>query len=339
MREWRRISRRCWRQSSQIPRSGSLVCRFCRQRNGGESSWIGMIPRPVFAVSALSPNGSPGRSERTPDAVAVSDGRIRLSYRELARRSSAIADRLCREDVGRDEVVVLLCRTRRRLPGCNDRGAAGGRSISSPRTRRFPPARLAQIIQHSGAPLVLTGQDCATALSKALSGMPARERPQVLSLAKTNSGDARDTTPAVRPAPSSLACVIYTSGSTGVPKGAMIEQRGLLNHLLSKISDLELSASDVVAQTSPQSFRHLGLAVPRGPDGRSARPHLCRRGGAGPGAADAGDIARGGNRSADRADAAARDPRSDAQRVHRSRTESTSLADFHRGSPRSRSLS
>ena len=34
----------------------------------------------------------------------------------------------------------------------------------------------------------------------------------------------------------------------------MIEQRGLFNHLLSKISDLELSASDVVAQTSPQSF-------------------------------------------------------------------------------------
>ena len=34
----------------------------------------------------------------------------------------------------------------------------------------------------------------------------------------------------------------------------MIEQRGMFNHLLSKISDLELSASDVVAQTSPQSF-------------------------------------------------------------------------------------
>ena len=51
-----------------------------------------------------------------------------------------------------------------------------------------------------------------------------------------------------------MACVIYTSGSTGIPKGAMIEQRGMFNHLLSKILDLELSASDVVAQTSPQGF-------------------------------------------------------------------------------------
>ena len=34
------------------------------------------------------------QAERTPDAMAVSAGRVRLSYRELARRSSAIADRL-----------------------------------------------------------------------------------------------------------------------------------------------------------------------------------------------------------------------------------------------------
>jgi amino acid adenylation domain-containing protein len=51
-----------------------------------------------------------------------------------------------------------------------------------------------------------------------------------------------------------LAYVIYTSGSTGIPKGAMIEHRGLLNHLHSQISDLALSASDVIAQTAPQSF-------------------------------------------------------------------------------------
>ena len=34
----------------------------------------------------------------------------------------------------------------------------------------------------------------------------------------------------------------------------MIEQRGLLNHLASLISELKLSATDVVAQTAPQSF-------------------------------------------------------------------------------------
>ena len=88
----------------------------------------------------------------------------------------------------------------------------------------------------------------------------------------------------------------------------MIEQRGMFNHLLSKIADLELSASDVVAQTSPQSFVISVWQFLAAPDGRRARPHLCRRRGAGPGAAHAGDIARGDNRSADRAVATARNP-------------------------------
>jgi len=34
----------------------------------------------------------------------------------------------------------------------------------------------------------------------------------------------------------------------------MIEQRGMYNHLLSQISDLQLSAADVIAQTAPQSY-------------------------------------------------------------------------------------
>jgi amino acid adenylation domain-containing protein/non-ribosomal peptide synthase protein (TIGR01720 family) len=51
-----------------------------------------------------------------------------------------------------------------------------------------------------------------------------------------------------------LAYIIYTSGSTGVPKGAMIERAGMLNHLYAKITTLGITSSSVVAQTSSQSF-------------------------------------------------------------------------------------
>ena len=51
-----------------------------------------------------------------------------------------------------------------------------------------------------------------------------------------------------------LAYVIYTSGSTGAPKGAMIEHRGMINHLFAKISDLKLTSNDCVAQTARISF-------------------------------------------------------------------------------------
>src|SRR5262249_27404930 len=45
-----------------------------------------------------------------------------------------------------------------------------------------------------------------------------------------------------------------TSGSTGVPKGAMVERRGMLNHLFAKVWDLAMDESDVVGQTASQCF-------------------------------------------------------------------------------------
>ncbi|MEA3079815.1 MAG: hypothetical protein QOF05_1223, partial [Sphingomonadales bacterium] len=194
-----------------------------------------------------------GQVARTPGAVAVSAGQDRLSYLELASQASAIARRLCGERLRRDEVVVLFAeRGIDFLAAMIAVNRAGGAFL--PMDPAMPAARLAQIIEQSGARLVLTTQDCAAALQAAISGLPRKARPRVLPIAKLKTVACEDLMPAVRRAPSSLACVIYTSGSTGVPKGAMIEQAGMVNHLLSKISDLELSASDVVAQTSPQSF-------------------------------------------------------------------------------------
>ena len=51
-----------------------------------------------------------------------------------------------------------------------------------------------------------------------------------------------------------LAYVIFTSGSTGDPKGAMITQAGMVNHLWAKIEDLVLQPADAIAQTASCSF-------------------------------------------------------------------------------------
>jgi D-alanine--poly(phosphoribitol) ligase subunit 1 len=51
-----------------------------------------------------------------------------------------------------------------------------------------------------------------------------------------------------------LRYVIYTSGSTGIPKGAMVEHQGMVNHLWSKVIDLNIDRSDVVGFTAPVIF-------------------------------------------------------------------------------------
>ncbi|WP_306352337.1 amino acid adenylation domain-containing protein [Flavobacterium sp. '19STA2R22 D10 B1'] len=53
---------------------------------------------------------------------------------------------------------------------------------------------------------------------------------------------------------SQLAYIVYTSGSTGIPKGCMIEHRGIINHLLSKIELLDLNENTRICHTSKLNF-------------------------------------------------------------------------------------
>jgi len=51
-----------------------------------------------------------------------------------------------------------------------------------------------------------------------------------------------------------LAYIIYTSGSTGQPKGVLIEHRGIVNTIVSQISEYEVSSLDHCLQFSNPSF-------------------------------------------------------------------------------------
>jgi amino acid adenylation domain-containing protein len=135
-----------------------------------------------------------------------------------------------------------------------------------------PPARLATILGSSCARVLLTGR-AQSAMVEALIE-PLVERIQVAELEDAIAPGATKPARAARRAASSLAYLIYTSGSSGAPKGVMIEQRGLSNHLASLISGLNLSARDVIAQTAPQSFVISVWQFLAGPM-VGARVHIC----------------------------------------------------------------
>ena len=221
--------------------------------------------------------------KRAPGATAISTGQERLDYRELGRRSSAIAHRLTLEGIGPEKVVALLAeRGANLLSAITAVQRVGGAFVCL--DPALPATRLAEIARSSGAALLLAGQGSAAALKELLSEWPARERGRVLmleDLIKPRSAGSRSagsrparSRPPARARASNLAYLIYTSGSTGVPKGVMIEQRGLLNHLNSLISELGLSATDVIAQTAPQSFVISVWQFLAGPM-VGARVHIC----------------------------------------------------------------
>jgi amino acid adenylation domain-containing protein len=108
------------------------------------------------------------------------------------------------------------------------------------------------VLERSGSRLIVAGAGLVEAAREA-----AGEGVEVLDLDALLAGlddDAAPFMPAAAAGPRSLAYVIYTSGSTGAPKGAMVEHRGMLNHLLAKARGLSLTEADAVAQTAPLCF-------------------------------------------------------------------------------------
>jgi len=194
---------------------------------------------------------------QTPDAVAVVGRTQQLTYRELDARGTRIAHALSAQGVGSDSIVAVL----------EERDAGliamlvgifkvGGAYL--PLDLGHPAQRWADILELSRAAVVLTSSAWEARLIEAIELLPPSARPQVLKIDSLLHGPPQggwsEQARLRRHWSSQLAYVIYTSGSTGVPKGAMVTQRGLLNHLTSKLRMLRLSAGDVIAQTASLCF-------------------------------------------------------------------------------------
>jgi amino acid adenylation domain-containing protein/non-ribosomal peptide synthase protein (TIGR01720 family) len=189
---------------------------------------------------------------RSPHAIAVRAPDATLTYRQLADQARRLAAHLLAAGAGPETLVAVLA----------ERGAGFLTAVLAsflagaaylPLDPRHPPGRLRQVLGQSRPVLALVTPDLQASLTRALDGLEAEARPPVLRLDTLLSAPA----PTVfwpQQRPEQLAYVIYTSGSTGTPKGAMVEQRGMVNHLFVKIQDLALNEADTVAQTASQCF-------------------------------------------------------------------------------------
>ncbi|MDF0674710.1 MAG: amino acid adenylation domain-containing protein [Nitrospira sp.] len=193
------------------------------------------------------------QAARSAEAVAVACGEETLSYQDLNDRADRIARTLSITGVGCETVVAVL----------GERGIdyvamivglwkCGG--VYLPLDPGHPPSRWMSILEASRASMVLTTEAWMSRTQDMIAQLPQAARPVILTveacfLEKPALFRERTAWPFAK-----LSYVIYTSGSTGVPKGAMVTERGLVNHLRSKISMLQLGPTDIIAQTASQGF-------------------------------------------------------------------------------------
>jgi amino acid adenylation domain-containing protein len=160
------------------------------------------------------------RVAEAPDAVAVQDGDLRLTYRALAAHAAGPASRLAGQAVGQDSVVAVYAdRSAELVVGELAALLAGAAYL--PLDPAHPIARIRELLALSGAAAVISTGPLAAAAE--LFG------DNVFVVDLTEPPPNAPPTAPPRADDAALAYVIYTSGSTGRPKGVAVTHASLAN--------------------------------------------------------------------------------------------------------------
>jgi len=160
------------------------------------------------------------QAARTPQAVAVECGELRLTYAQLDARSTEIATRLTRLGARPGTLCgLLLDRSAERIVALLGILKTGAGYV--PLDHEHPAERLATILRDCRPAAVLTRKGLRDRL-------PDGDAPVV---EVDDNAVPVPGPPPLRAHPRDLAYVIHTSGSTGRPKGVMVEHQAVVSFL------------------------------------------------------------------------------------------------------------
>ncbi|HEX6291359.1 MAG TPA: amino acid adenylation domain-containing protein, partial [Herpetosiphonaceae bacterium] len=162
------------------------------------------------------------QAARTPDVPAIVFAGTALTYAELNTRANQLAHYLRAQGVGPD-VLVALCveRSLEMIVGMLAILKAGGAYV--PLDPAYPQERLAYMLSHTRAPVILTQAALVARLPEHQAQVFCLDADWPLLADQPTSNPVRIVDG------DHLAYIIFTSGSTGRPKGVMVTQRGLIN--------------------------------------------------------------------------------------------------------------
>ncbi len=182
---------------------------------------------------------------KNPAKTAAVSNDQHITYSELNKEVNRIAHFLWAHGVTVGSIAaVYLKRSINLLTSIIGIFKAGG--VYLPIEVDYPPNRIAYMMEDSEAKIMITRVEYVLSLWEY----------EILCLdpVKGIRGNIEDFRKPVNTLPDDLVYMIYTSGTTGKPKGVMIHQLGMLNHLYAKINDLSITSGDIIAQTASACF-------------------------------------------------------------------------------------
>ncbi|MGW5438980.1 amino acid adenylation domain-containing protein [Nocardia asteroides] len=258
--------------------------------DGRERAILPGAALPEVTAPALLPGLLAAAVTTNPDGIAIVDGPIRLTYRELDERSNRLARTLIQSGAGPEALVVIAVRRSADSVLAVWAVAKTGAAFV-PIDPAYPAERIAQILTDSGATLGITSTgaesirpwiaDAATtgASADALDDLGpdgAAEQGVVEPIPQAGAQSVRwllldDPAFAAECAAASgktihpgelravpqlanPAYVIFTSGSTGRPKGVVVTHAGLANLVAAQHARLDTSTESRVLHVASPSF-------------------------------------------------------------------------------------
>lgn len=240
-------------------------------------SWPAWLPRSL--EYPLRPVGSILRAavRRWGDREAFIHHEVPLTFTELGRRATAVANGLAARGIGRGDVVAV------HLPNCRQYpavyyGVLMAGATFSPTNPLLPPAELAAQLADAGARAIVTWEQVLPVVRSALSATPVQTvvvtgpahvldfdaRLEGLAGDETDLADllGEDTTDRhldadVDPV-ADLAHLAYTGGTTGVSKGVELPHRQVVTNVLQSacwtsgsLPELDAEGDVTVRQVGP----------------------------------------------------------------------------------------
>ena len=189
------------------------------------------------------------QTERTPDVTAIAFESESVSYRELNSRANQLAHYLIKNGVGPEvRAGVYMERSIEAVVALLAVLKAGGAYI--PLDPAYPADRLTFMLEDAQVTVLLTLDHLIMALP------PVAARSEVITLDSDWNMIAgeKDSNPVTEVSARNLAYVIYTSGATGIPKGVLIEHRGVCNLVQAQVKEFGLDQFSRVLQYASLSF-------------------------------------------------------------------------------------